>query len=154
DREYGGRCFGVRLLRDRGDGRGREQGQQGQDRATHGTSFTSTDRGTRGERLVARCPAGATSGGTEATLRPGDQPVNVRRARLGAMEGQLVRNVLLFGRVLRGLGLDVSPGRMTDLVEALQHVSVGKKADFYHAARCLLVRRREELPVFDEAFEV
>jgi uncharacterized protein len=69
------------------------------------------------------------------------------------MEGQLVRNVLLFGRVLRGLGLDVSPGRMTDLVLALEHVSVGKKADFYHAARCLLVRRREELPVFDEAFE-
>jgi len=50
------------------------------------------------------------------------ESVNDGRARLGAMEGQLVRNVLLFGRVLRGLGLDVSPGRMTDLVEALQHV--------------------------------
>ncbi len=67
--------------------------------------------------------------------------------------GALLRNLLLFGRVLRGLGLDVNPGRMIDLVTALQFISIGRKSDFYHAARGLLVHRKEDIPRFDEAFE-
>jgi len=70
------------------------------------------------------------------------------------MNGALLRNLLLFGRVLRGLGLDVDPGRMIDLVAALQFISVGTRSDFYHAARSLLVHRREDIPRFDEAFEI
>ena len=70
------------------------------------------------------------------------------------MSGALLRNLLLFGRVLRSLGLDVNPGRMVDLVAALQLISIGRRSDFYHAARCLLVHRREDIPRFDEAFEV
>lgn len=66
----------------------------------------------------------------------------------------LLRNLVLFGRVLRGLGLDVNPGRMMDLVEALSLVQVGVRSDFYHAARSLLVHRREDIPLFDEAFEM
>lgn len=65
----------------------------------------------------------------------------------------LLTNLLLFGRVLRGLGLDVDPGRMIDLVHALRHVGIGSKADVRHAARCLLVRRREEEALFDAAFD-
>ena len=37
------------------------------------------------------------------------------------MSGQFLRNLLLFGRVLRKLGLDVNPGRVMDLVSALDH---------------------------------
>jgi len=70
------------------------------------------------------------------------------------MKGVLLRNLLLFGRVLRGLGLDVDPGRMIDLVTALEFISVGRRSDFYHAGRGLLVQRREDIPLFDEAFEV
>lgn len=66
----------------------------------------------------------------------------------------LLRNLVLFGRVLRGLGLDVNPGRMIDLVEALSHVQIGVRSDFYHAARSLLVHRRDDIPLFDEAFEM
>ncbi len=69
------------------------------------------------------------------------------------MSGNLLRNLLLFGRVLRGLGLDVNPGRMIDLVTALQFISIGNRSDFYHAARGLLVHRREDIASFDEAFE-
>ncbi len=69
------------------------------------------------------------------------------------MSGNLLRNLLLFGRVLRGLGLDVNPGRMIDLVTALEFISIGSRSDFYHAARCLLVHRREDIAGFDEAFE-
>jgi uncharacterized protein with von Willebrand factor type A (vWA) domain len=69
------------------------------------------------------------------------------------MSGALLRNLLLFGRVLRRLGLDVDPGRMIDLVAALQYINIGRRSDFYHAARGLLVHRREDLAPFDEAFE-
>jgi uncharacterized protein with von Willebrand factor type A (vWA) domain len=69
------------------------------------------------------------------------------------MPDNLLQNLLLFGRVLRALGLDVNPGRMIDLVTALQSISIGNRSDFYHAARCLLVHRREDLVPFDEAFE-
>ena len=70
------------------------------------------------------------------------------------MNGAFLRNLLLFGRVLRALGLDVNPGRMFDLVSALQFISIGNRSDFYHAARGLLVHRREDIAIFDEAFEV
>lgn len=70
------------------------------------------------------------------------------------MNGQLLANVLAFGRVLRGLGLDAGPDRMLDLVAALDHVPIGSRRDFAHAARALCVRRRDEMARFDEAFEV
>ena len=70
------------------------------------------------------------------------------------MSGQLLHNLILFGRVLRGLGLDVNPGRMMDLVSALDHIEIGNKSDFFYAARTLLVHEREDLPLFDEAFEL
>ena len=66
--------------------------------------------------------------------------------------GHLLHNLLLFGRVLRGLGLDVNTGRMMDLVNALACVQVGRRDDFYFAARSLLVHRQEDLALFDQAF--
>ena len=66
--------------------------------------------------------------------------------------GHFLHNLLLFGRVLRGVGLDVNPGRMIDLVQALEHINLGARADFYFAARSLLVHRQEDLGVFDQAF--
>ena len=68
--------------------------------------------------------------------------------------GSLLHNLVLFGRVLRGLGLDVNPGRMIDLVQALEYVEIGRKADFYYTASSLLVHRREDVPLFDQAFEM
>jgi uncharacterized protein len=70
------------------------------------------------------------------------------------LSGRLLHNLLLFGRVLRGLGLDVNPGRMMDLVSALDYIAIGSKADFFYAARTLLVHEREDLELFDEAFEL
>ena len=70
------------------------------------------------------------------------------------MSGQFLHNLLLFGRVLRKLGLDINPGRMMDLVNALDHIEIGRKSDFYYSARALLVHDREDLPLFDQAFEL
>ena len=41
---------------------------------------------------------------------------------------------------------------MIDLTRALEHVSIGNRGDFHDAARCLLVHRKEDLPLFEEAF--
>src|SRR6185369_2716980 len=61
--------------------------------------------------------------------------------------------LVAFGRFLRSLGLDVHVGRMLDATEALLHVDIGRRDEVYHALRALLVHRREDLPVFDQAFD-
>lgn len=68
--------------------------------------------------------------------------------------GQFLHNFLIFGRLLRGLGIDVNPGRMIDLVQAFDLIEIGRKEDFYHATRSLLVHKREDIPLFDQAFEL
>ncbi len=65
----------------------------------------------------------------------------------------LVENVLVFGRLLRALGLDVHMGRMLDVLKALQHVDISARDEVYHACRALLVHRREDLSTFDRAFD-
>ncbi len=64
----------------------------------------------------------------------------------------LFHNLILFGRLLRALGIDVNPGRMVDLSRALHYIEIGRKADFYYTARSLLVHEQAEYPLFDEAF--
>ncbi len=68
------------------------------------------------------------------------------------MSGHLLENLLRFGRVLRGLGLDVNPVRVLDLVAATEHIQIGSRVDFYHTARTLLVHDVEDLALFDRAF--
>jgi hypothetical protein len=69
-------------------------------------------------------------------------------------QGYLFPNLIHFGRLLRNLGLDAQAGRMLDVAEALTHVDIGRRADFYHTLQTLLVRRAQDLPMFDEAFRV
>ena len=68
--------------------------------------------------------------------------------------GHLLANLLLFGRLLRGLGLAVDPGRLVDLHAALSCIGLGRKGDVRAAARSLLVQRHEDIPAFDAAFDV
>ena len=65
----------------------------------------------------------------------------------------LLDNLLVFGRLLRTLGLEVHVGRLLDIAEALQHVNIGAREDVYHTCRALLVHRRDDLVVFDRAFD-
>ena len=65
---------------------------------------------------------------------------------------RLLDNLLLFGRVLRRAGVDVHPGRLLDLVDALGHVDLGSRDDVYHTCRTLLVHRQDQIALFDRAF--
>jgi uncharacterized protein len=68
--------------------------------------------------------------------------------------GYLLHNLLLFGRVLRAAGIDVNPGGMKELAQALEYIDIGRKADFYYGARSLLVHRQQDLALFDHIFEL
>lgn len=64
----------------------------------------------------------------------------------------LLGNLLVFGRLLRVLGLEVHVGRLIDVAAALPHVNLGVREDVYHTCRTLLVHRRDDLAIFDQAF--
>ncbi len=85
----------------------------------------------------------------DSPLRPSREGENLARE-----DGHLLDNLLLFGRLLRRLGLDVHVGRMLDAIRVLEDIGVARRADVRLALRTLLVHRRDDLPVFDEAFDV
>ena len=66
----------------------------------------------------------------------------------------LLRNVVLFARLLRRAGMTVGTGQILDLTRALDVIDLGNRLDFYHTARVVLVGRREDLPVFDTLFKL
>lgn len=66
----------------------------------------------------------------------------------------LLHNLLLFNRLLRALGLDVGPGKIMEVQAALPHVPVTSESDFRYALRTILVKRKQDIPLFDIAFEV
>ena len=68
--------------------------------------------------------------------------------------GNLLHNLLLFGRVCKSLGLDISPYRMTEVARAIEWIELANKADFYHTLRAMLVTHQRDLNAFDEAFNL
>lgn len=70
------------------------------------------------------------------------------------MKGELLGNLLRFGRLLRRLGLEVTPDHLGTLTRALELVDLGDRGRFKAAARTVLVHRREHLEVFDRAFDL
>ncbi len=68
--------------------------------------------------------------------------------------GKLTHNLLLFGRVCRALGMNVTPNRMMEVGRALAYIRLGNKSDFYFTLRAHLVSHPKELEYFDEAFEL
>jgi uncharacterized protein len=64
------------------------------------------------------------------------------------------RIAVAFARVLRGAGLRVPMGSVLMFAEALGRVGMGSRDAVYWAGRATLVRRPEDLGVFDRAFAV
>lgn len=65
---------------------------------------------------------------------------------------QLLRNLLIFGRRLQRAGVAVHPGRLLDVIEALEYINLGHRDEVYHTCRTLLIHRREQLATFDRVF--
>ena len=68
--------------------------------------------------------------------------------------GHILPNLLRFAEVLRRVGLDAGPAKVLDMVRATEHIHIGRRGEFYQAARSIFVHRKQDLPIFDEAFQV
>lgn len=68
--------------------------------------------------------------------------------------GHLLANLVVFGRLLRRLGLDVTPARIELLARALGEIDLGDRTEVRDAARAVLVSRREHLERFERAFDL
>lgn len=69
-------------------------------------------------------------------------------------DGYLAENILHFGRLLRSAGLPIGPGRVLDAVRAVQQVGLGRRDDVYWSLQAVLVNRRDQIEIFDQAFNV
>jgi len=74
--------------------------------------------------------------------------------RSSRKDGDLLQNLVLFARSLRRLGFEISPGQIETLVAALEHVELAERRAVRDAARAVVARRREELELFDRAFDL
>lgn len=92
-------------------------------------------------------------------------PASLERAKLELVRRELagldetnfsnvLENVVLFARLLRLGGMTVGTGQILDLTRALELIDVGARDDFYHAARVVLVGRKEDHPAFDLLFDL
>jgi uncharacterized protein with von Willebrand factor type A (vWA) domain len=77
----------------------------------------------------------------------------LRRRGLQPGDHAIVRHVVTFGRVLREGGLEIGPGRIADALRGLDHVDLTLHDDVYWTLRSTFVTRRDEIAVFDRAFQ-
>ncbi len=63
-------------------------------------------------------------------------------------------NVVLFGRMLRRAGLSVDADQTRRFAEVLGLLGFDRRGDVKAAGRAVFVRRREERPVYDAAFDL
>ncbi len=63
-------------------------------------------------------------------------------------------NLIHFGRYLRARGLVVTPSTGMDLLEAAHLLGLEEAKDVRHGFRSLVVVRPDQIPVFDEAFDL
>jgi len=65
----------------------------------------------------------------------------------------LLDTLLTFTRLLRRAGLDSHAGRTTEIVQALAYVNLQSRDEVYHTCRAILVYRRDQIAIFDVAFD-
>jgi uncharacterized protein with von Willebrand factor type A (vWA) domain len=68
--------------------------------------------------------------------------------------GNLLPNLLHFGRLLRALGFKISAGQLSDLAHALTLIDITNRQDFYITSRSLLVTNPHDFDRFDQAFDL
>jgi uncharacterized protein with von Willebrand factor type A (vWA) domain len=71
-----------------------------------------------------------------------------------AIGGRLPENILYFARTLRDAGLKLGPSSVVDAVRAVEAAGLGDRDDLYWTLHCVFVTRKEDHPVFDEAFKL
>ena len=68
--------------------------------------------------------------------------------------GVMAANVMEFGRLLRRAGLDVDLVQTAAFLKTLTLIGMDDRRDVRVAGRTIFVRRREDRPVYDAAFDL
>ena len=68
--------------------------------------------------------------------------------------GLLAANIMHFARVLRVAGLPIGPGKVLEALRAVRLVGIRSRSDFYWALHAVLVSRRDQRELFDQAFHI
>jgi len=68
--------------------------------------------------------------------------------------GHLLRHMVLFTRLLRLVGVPVTPNQLVGLVQALPLLDLQRREEVKDAARAMLVTSREQATLFDSAFDL
>lgn len=75
--------------------------------------------------------------------------------RFSAVRSQgVLPNVLAFGRVLKQVGIMVGLSQVMDASRSVGLVDIGRKSDFRAVLLANLVSQKEEIPVFDQVFDL
>jgi len=69
----------------------------------------------------------------------------------GYRQKGLVWNIILFGRVLKELGIKVTLATILDAVRSLSFINLREKRDFCYALQANLVSSLEEILIFQQA---
>jgi uncharacterized protein with von Willebrand factor type A (vWA) domain len=86
---------------------------------------------------------------TELTPSPVESPPGV------PADGEVIlANVVEFGRLLRRAGLDVDPGQTATFLRALAILGLDDRSAVRVAGRAIFVRRWEDQPLYDTAFDL
>lgn len=84
-----------------------------------------------------------------------DRPSTIAAlAEAPLQSGRLVENILHFARTLRAAGLPVGPGKVLQAIRAVEVAGIQRREDFYWALHAVLVNRRDQREIFDQAFHV
>ncbi|HEX6104386.1 MAG TPA: VWA domain-containing protein [Gemmatimonadales bacterium] len=72
-----------------------------------------------------------------------------------AVHGEVfLANAMRFGRLLRRAGLEVEPGQTATFIRALALLGLDRRGDVRAAGRAIFVRRREDRPMYEAAFDL
>ncbi|MEM7289221.1 MAG: VWA domain-containing protein, partial [Pseudomonadota bacterium] len=69
-------------------------------------------------------------------------------------DGKLAENILYFARTLRAAGIKLGPSSIVDCVRAVEAGGISDRDDFFWTLHCVLVTRREDHVVFEQAFRL
>ena len=65
----------------------------------------------------------------------------------------MLQAAVTFGRLLRRAGLAAGPDRVVEFTRALEELDVARREDVYWAGRITLCSRRQDLELYDKAFQ-
>lgn len=68
--------------------------------------------------------------------------------------GKFATNMAQFCRCLRSAGLPVGPGKVLEALKALEAAGFTNRHDFYWILHAVLVNRRDQQEIFDQAFHI